>query len=423
MHISKLYISLLLVVTLITGLKSDLFAQYNTSSPYSAMGVGNTDLIFNGAIAGMGGTSIAIRNNNYLNPGNPASYTGLDSIRFYYEVSLVGRVTWASTSQFNSRLDDGNVSSVIMGTRVTDKWGMGFGLIPETQVGYNLRVDNWIDGKDQEYPTYWEGSGGLFEMFLDNGYKLFDGFSVGLRTAFLFGPLDETKQVLFASPASIETTTYRNQYYYRGFKAEAGLQYEKSIGEDKEITIGATFSPKVAMYGDYIKYIAQTSTANSLVDTLFYQDVDYSTFDFPETYGLGVAYSNKTTTVSADARYANWSSLSTLNETYRDQLTLSAGMEYVKDPLSRKWSDKVAYRCGLKYDTGYLQFYGGQSVIDYRATLGAGLPIGRGGDFINIAFEGGKKGSFKEGLVEELYFGAILSFSMSETWFFKRKYN
>ena len=61
-------------------------AQNNTSSPYTRYGYGELSNPGFGYCKSMGGLSAAVRNSKYINPGNPASFTAIDTMGFRFEV-------------------------------------------------------------------------------------------------------------------------------------------------------------------------------------------------------------------------------------------------------------------------------------------------------------------------------------------------
>lgn len=71
-------------------------AQNNSGSPYSFYGVGILPEN-NGPYSAMGGVAAAMRDNKNINFLNPASYTALDSNRFYFQLALTGEYTKIST--------------------------------------------------------------------------------------------------------------------------------------------------------------------------------------------------------------------------------------------------------------------------------------------------------------------------------------
>ena len=64
-----------------------LFAQNNTSSPFSRFGYGELNDNVPIAYRGMGGVGIGMRSNKVINPAQPASYTSVDTTTFMFDVA------------------------------------------------------------------------------------------------------------------------------------------------------------------------------------------------------------------------------------------------------------------------------------------------------------------------------------------------
>lgn len=71
---------------------SIVIAQNTTNSPTSMFGLGELSTGEGGQYAGLGGTGIALRGNNFLNNANPASLTELTEQRFQIDA-----VSWEHT--------------------------------------------------------------------------------------------------------------------------------------------------------------------------------------------------------------------------------------------------------------------------------------------------------------------------------------
>ena len=88
MKVNKLRKLFLLAVVLIFGV-GGILAQTGTSSPYSRFGIGELkNKNVNARLRGMGGLSNAIISNRFVNPSNPASYSGFDSLSFLFNAGL-----------------------------------------------------------------------------------------------------------------------------------------------------------------------------------------------------------------------------------------------------------------------------------------------------------------------------------------------
>ena len=77
------------------------WGQNNMGTPYSKFGVGLLPDNY-GAYTGMGGVSAAMRDNYNINFLNPASYTALDSMRFYFQMGVTGEYVDVSTYKDHS---------------------------------------------------------------------------------------------------------------------------------------------------------------------------------------------------------------------------------------------------------------------------------------------------------------------------------
>ena len=127
--IKKLIVPVFLFFTLIS------FAQQGTSSPYSFYGIG--DVKFKGPAENraMGGLTI-FSDSIHLNFQNPASYSNLKLTTF----SLGGTylTTDLSTNNQSEKARRTAVDYLAVGLPL-GKFGVGFGLMPYSSVGYNIQ--------------------------------------------------------------------------------------------------------------------------------------------------------------------------------------------------------------------------------------------------------------------------------------------
>ena len=120
---------LLLILTTAVLQYTGVRAQ-GTSSPYSIYGLGYLEGNSIGPSKGMGGTSIALMSDRYVNLANPASYTGIDSLLTIFEVGVFGKYSIYSTTQEKQSLINANLKYILMGFRVTPWLAASFGFAP-----------------------------------------------------------------------------------------------------------------------------------------------------------------------------------------------------------------------------------------------------------------------------------------------------
>ncbi|HBK83209.1 MAG TPA: hypothetical protein DDZ41_06370, partial [Flavobacterium sp.] len=77
---------------------------------------------------------------------------------------------------------------------------------------------------------------------------------------------------------------------------------------------------------------------------------------------------------------------------------------------------------GFRYqNTGII--LNSKPINDYGITFGLGLPVGGKFSSLNFGFEYGKRGTAKNNLIEDNYFGINIGLSLNDLWFEKRKYD
>lgn len=212
----------LAVISLYLIHSQSVMAQNASSSPYSRFGIG--DLQFNGFAknTGMGGISYGLQHPFNLNIGNPASYSAISLTT--YEVGVNLSLNELETNAFKQRNHTTSFSYFAFGFPVkSKKWGLGFGLLPYSNVGYSINDSRTNVLNATEIHTY-KGSGGLNQFFFSNGVSLAKNFSAGLTASYLFGVLNQDRTVEFEDP-SFFNTQLSNSTAVGWFHFNFGLQY------------------------------------------------------------------------------------------------------------------------------------------------------------------------------------------------------
>src|SRR5512137_2724499 len=102
-------------------LLADAGAQM-TSSPYTIFGAGQAEDNGFGVSKAMGSTGIGLKSVNSLNNVNPASYGGIDSLSFLFEVGLFASYTRSESRNEIQHQFDGNMRYLALGCRITPWW-------------------------------------------------------------------------------------------------------------------------------------------------------------------------------------------------------------------------------------------------------------------------------------------------------------
>ncbi len=407
-----------------------LFAQFNnnTSSPYSRYGLGELHSYSFGRSTAMGGASIASRNNQQINLANPAAYDAIDSLGFMFEFAVDAKASDFKNDIGSSFASDVNFQYFAMNFRISDRIGTSLGLVPFTDVGYNVVVNENIENTGPVTTTYY-GAGTISNAFWGISAEPFRNISVGANLNYYFGMLNRNTEVVFSGSSDFYNLQEYKTLRVSDFSFDFGAQATIPIKNKQKVILGAIFenNPKYnAFYSDITqKNLGSGSAVDQ--DTLYYVEEAKGIIEFPYTYGFGISYvrDNKFE-INADYYHQDWSQakfLGSTNAFLTDLNKFAVGAEWIPDKFSIKsYTSRIAYRVGWNYEQTYLIFNNRQ-INNFGITFGVGLPVYRSKSTINVAAEFGKKGTTDDNLVQENYFRLNLMVNIYDLWFIKRKFD
>lgn len=392
-------------------------AQNNTSSPYSAFGIGDLENVAYGRNLAIGGTGYGIRDSKYLNLKNPASLTSIDSLSMLFEMGTFIKLTQNSTNEYNNYYKDGNLSHLAMGHRFTPWLMGGFGIMPYSNIGYSFKTIKSIESENSPVVSQWKGTGGINKLFYSVGLKMGNYFSLGGEAAYLYGPINEERKSI-AAVQSDSPTAYSTNSRYSAFSYKGAFQFNTNLGKKgTNLVLGGVFSPAQKLTGKSMVTIEQTYSSSTVITV--YSDEDKATPIFmPMSYGGGGSFTWRGKyLVAADYEIFNWSA--NKPKEYIDQTIWSVGLERVPQN-DRKFFKKCSYRMGFRYDSGYFMSKG-KAIEDGRFTIGIGMPLRNSKSTVNFSLEAGQRGTTSLGLIRERYTKMSLAFSFHDYWFIKRR--
>jgi hypothetical protein len=170
-------------------------AQTTTSSPYSRYGIG--DLQFGGFVKnlGMGGLSYGVRSPFNINISNPASYTDLALTTF--ELGANATFLELKNDSAKGAEDNSSFGYFALGFPVkAKKWGMSFGLLPYSNIGYSISKEEVNEAGDKRNLLF-TGEGGLNQFYIGNAIQVTKGLTAGVNAAFLFGTMNQSRRIYF----------------------------------------------------------------------------------------------------------------------------------------------------------------------------------------------------------------------------------
>ncbi len=416
--------------------------QEGTTSPYSFYGIGS--LKFKGTTENraMGGLSI-YTDSIHMNFKNPASYVSNNLFSFNNEARLVKftvGVGHTSTELETSDASDNSNTTTFdyLGLNIPmGKFGMGFGVIPHSSVGYRLESRNNIDSLEYKY----SGNGGLNKVFLGFGYLISENLSIGIDAHYNFGNI-QNNAVEFLYDDEQLPLDYQareiNRSDLSGINYNLGISYKPMLNEKTQLVTSFTYSPSYNLTSKnkrtFASVIISENTGleypiNEIEVDLLSLGLEETDLKMPSKMSIGVGIGSirswfvgteytiiKSSVFSSDL-------LDIQNTYFEDSSILSIGGFYIPDYNSfNKLLQRIVYRSGIYYEKTGLNI-NNQSIKEFGISFGLGIPVSRLFSNINTVIEIGKRGTTDQNLVKENFVNFQLSLSLNDRWFIKRKYN
>ncbi|NCC60620.1 MAG: hypothetical protein EOM12_06705 [Verrucomicrobiae bacterium] len=381
-----------------------------TYSPYSMLGLGEIENRDYGRSAGMSNIGIGVRDFDYLNVANPAGISGLDSLRFIFDISVAGKQSYYSGEGKSDQVFNGNLKKVSAGFRLSPGWGLSLGIRPFSDVGYRIYSEEPIEGSTSKNTVYLEGSGGLYELYISNGFSITDHLSAGLNMKYIGGSIKQTEnqsEYLFEKESGVYQfyNTFGLQYHNRGLTLGATYGYKQDI----------TLNNKTTIYdGGY-----------NLIEEL----ADRTSSQFiPETFGVGFSHDSNKIIWGMDFEYQKWKGLESgfSNTKIVDSYRISAGLGYTPGGNRYYRIGNQGYRNHGQIQAGaslYKSYIGVGGANDYNYSLSAGYSFPLNGSLMSVALEYGNSLSAPASYIKESYFMVTLNCSIVEQWFKKRRFD
>jgi hypothetical protein len=404
--------SIIIILLLIST--TTVFSQKNTFSPYSRYGLG--ELAHQGFTSNLalGATNTALRIPNQINYLNPASYTIQDTNSFIFDVGLKGSLSQFQTNGAEMNKKNAGFDYLAIGFPVTRWWKASIGIVPYSNVGYNILTSSTQE--DGIRNNQYEGRGGLRKFYVGNSFEPIENLSVGFNYLYMFGTLSY-KSVLGWEVDSTQVAHYsilkQRDKIIRGSQFDLGIQYTYDFSENTNLTIGVSYETTVNF--DYEENAYSTNTLDTVSNSFT------ENYDFPDNLSAGLALETNKLLWGVDVNYTNWSSLNKIDN-LKDSYSIHTGLQFTPDRNAlRNYFKRINYRVGAYYKNGYFSFENNE-INDFGITFGLGLPIKYQKTKFNLAVMLGQKGTTDHDLIENNY--AIINFGITfyDFWFIERKY-
>lgn len=406
------------LAVIINGIGSTAFSQ-NTNNPYSVYGIGDIDNTVYNRTSGMGGTGLALKSSVFLIDNNPASLSGLSKSFYVATLAGTGRTnTFSGTpiTSDNNKSKDFWIKRFALAVKVNKFWASGVGFNQFSNVNYSLVGNRFVEGSGDAYNVAYQGDGGLNEFYWTNAVSLGKHFSLGLRSSFLTGSINQNETLTEASLTS--TISTKQQDYYRNFRFQAGALYETAITKKWGLSLGGRFSPKTGLI--YDRTLTVTENSASIESNKY---LSGGTFYLPMSYGGGIAVKHGLkSTFAVDYTYEDWSSLHIKDQGWQliSSQRVSAGAEFSSYKSDRGLLvEKRFYQVGAYMNNSYLQVRN-TPINDWGITVGMGGSL-KNSFLYTLSLQGGVKGTTSQNLIKQTFVGFTFSVSYRDFLFSKGK--
>lgn len=383
-----------------------LLVMAETGSPSSRFGYGEMNDNVPNELRAMGGVVAPMRSNHTINPAQPASYTAGDSLSFMFDMGLSIGWTNYQDSYGKKNVPLGALEYITMQFPLWKRWiAFSCGIIPYTHVGYDFTMD----GSDNSYTYHvnYQGKGGLSRVYAGLGFNVLDWFAAGANFYYTFGNA-YNYTILTYDDATVSGSQLVKYMDMSAFTTRVGAQLFHTFGKH-DITLGATFDPKLPLGGNYLVTEAVT------LDTA----IIYDGCENPMAWSVGASYKwNQRVTIAADYSFQNWSDAKYFGKKgyLQDRQRVSLGVQYQHNLFGIKYYERMMWRVGAAVMNSYAV---GDKWEDFTVSMGVGFPLRTSATMINTTIEYGRKTSLP-GLTEN-NLKLIIDVAVNESWFHKRK--
>jgi hypothetical protein len=308
---------------------------------------------------------------------------------------------------FTTSLSDPSTSAEFAGKApVADVY---YAVNPYSAVGYDFAIADSINS-DYHYTKGYKGEGGFTQVYGGLSANICNWVALGVNAYYMFGEVKQTRGLNFTD-ASLDSVSQVDYLRASSLRLRYGLQLFHTFGKHS-VTLGAVYENKQPF--SRMEYKQIEVTTSDTVTTMT------GGFEMPMMYGVGLSYGyDNRLTLGLDYQCQDWARASYFGKTKEllAKHSWALGMDYRNNPTSRKYVDRMLWRAGVNYATSYTLNY---NQPELGVSLGVGFPLRTVGTVINTTLEYGRRG-MGGNVLKENYLRFMVSASISEHWFFKRK--
>jgi hypothetical protein len=406
----------------------------NAASPYSLYGVGivsGKGLTYH---ENMGGLGISNGKPWVMNNINPALLPMNNFTTF--DLGLYTEQRNLSTSDLSQSNTTGGLRHLAMAFPLKSlKWSMALGLMPYSNVSYNMVSTAPVAGRESADAYYqYIGSGGINQVFISSGWQVIPKYlSIGLRAGYAFGKIEDETIVNLEEivqvdddtqvPKSFQPSRFDRLSRYSDFMFEGGINFRKPLKKNTELNLGLIyeFATNLNTRRDEIVqiYNAQNPDDPTTPTDEVLADEKGTTY-LPPKFGVGLSISRAYRwTFGVDYHTRNWSQFKSdfgTQAELKQNHKVIVGGEFTPDFFSfNKYFSRITYQFGFSYEQTPITI-NTTSIDDFGINFGVSLPVGNA-SIMNLGFKYGQLGTTSDGLIRENYLRLNLGMTFNDRSF------
>ena len=437
----------LITLTLFILSITSAFGQQNTRSPYSLFGVGlmHYDGFADNAANGRNGYSYRYQSNYSF--ANPASLSALKYSAFNVSATMdLGKL---KTNTFNQDFSNAGFNYIALAVPLK-KWksGLAFGLLPYSDVGYN--IINVKDSGGVSVRNEFEGSGGLSKMNIGIGTQVWKHLSLGVNYSHIFGQLNETQRRRYPGNRYMTSYADNNDIFLKGSHFDLGLQLHSAPESKLSHVLGFVFSSPTKLKGERDRFtytyteifVGDEFLKDTLINTLGQSAKVSLPQSFNVSYTIGDHEKWQATAGYGKTMWSKYSNIFGDNGGLLDDQNYSLGFficptpEFdgsIKANKFGRYFKSIRYSAGFHHYDGYISAYN-TKIAENGLSIGFGFPFTKsykgidGTKFkvtsrIFLTGEFIRRGTLSNNLIQEDFFKLTLGLNLADDWFKKRLLN
>ena len=239
--------------TALVVLTYNLVSAQAVKSPFSSFGIGDiygNSLVHN---QGMGGVGYSQPQFLFLNNQNPALLPY--NLFTVFQAGVVTEEVRLTDGTVSGKARAGNLNYLAIAFPLKfGKAATSLGIKPYSRVNYSFSYEEQVENSSETFTAQEEGTGGLSELYWNNGFKINQYFNIGISTSYIFGNIVKSYDGFAKAPdqALGFRVGLKDDTFYKGFSAALGLSFTlDSLGKkNNRFNVGAVCKLKSNLNSD-----------------------------------------------------------------------------------------------------------------------------------------------------------------------------